>query len=434
MKYHVNIERLRSLLETRPALIKTVITLNEAVILSLMKRSKDRYNYKIYEFLPEDKKTPALSVIYALGSWRYSHKNNIPKEHFALFTKKQRLQLIEKDADFLKSLPDPTRTEFIAGIKSQRFNEIKFIPEHILDEEILILIAEHDGIVEEIPSKFWADETKGKQLLIELARKQQAIINRSDIPIQVYTTEALSEAFNDTVCLDRTDIPETLWTETLAQKALEAYVDNIHKIPTRLITESMCVEAARHVNLDKLPIKTYPVQVAYVATGSICPDDLPARIKNNPEFQKDVVRKNAEGRIQPASVVLLNGVAPLKGLINLKKLEARITEETWVELIKICPDSIRSIKKLAQTDAMIDALLSVSSPEVLDNLAPVINLIKIKKGHAPLLIGCESSILSSTINKFFKKDDPASKIVTQATSSTVEIEMSPKEFSSLNLA
>jgi len=432
MRYTADIVKFRDLLLNRPALIKCVTNLTVEQVLSFMfwidtweddegtPQSRPHSNLEIYTYLPDIIKEDKDLALKYVENNRWGGQRNLSKGLLESLNPEERLKLISisNKGSAIDVLPNPTKDEWTHAIFNHSYDEnICNVPEQFLDEDLLIQLVRNGG--KDIPESVWK-RPDAQQLLIKFTAADCDRFNDRDVPTSILTKEAL-ETYIDQAdkALNRDDIPPELWDEKLALKAVKSSGRNLHYIPQNLITEEMCIIAAvDEVLLEgSARFRTRPVLVAYISHfrlghfGWIKPMGklIPKSLKNDPSFQIDVAKEGGSTGIQ--------------ALLSLE--DVVITPETWLEILKISPECLKSLKKLDQTDDLIDAFLSQADPELIDKVAKYINLTKIRKEHAPLLIGCKSSIILSTIQKHLKNVSSVSG------KDIVEIEMAPGEYAKI---
>lgn len=429
MIYNVDKEKFLKLLLGRPALIKKITGLDESVATECVE-----FCSNCYDFLPTNLKESVKVVRAYIKDNKYRLKmREIPKCTLKQLTVTERKNLIDwsSNGNFIKELPDPEYEEWLHAA-SCGFNTIEEIPEQYRGRKSLYMkMAEglksgfHDPDYT-IPEKLWENETEGNKAAVEIVTLFDRMFKA--IPKKHITNDILKATLQGELYLKRNDIPDSAWDQLTADLAVNANTSNIEYVPERFVTESMAIQAARngvsiHKMISHIPDKEFTRTVLInIIAHSTTPfsendtDYLPDEI-NSLDFQIEVAKEN--------------------GLEGLTGIEDFIKPEYRTELLKICPEFIKIIPKLEQNDKIIDAFLSKATAEIIDDCANHINLGKIKKHHAPLLIGCTKNLILGVMEKKLrgcqrkKTTTPTEIIKTEKTTHTIEINVAPSDFAKI---
>jgi len=406
MKYSVDRGRFFKLLKNRPAMIRTVHGLDEALAIEAVEES-----YDVYYYLPDNLKTLKVSMALLNKEHLYGVKlEGIPQSVRDVLPIPFLKKFMKKWSDSAPYFPNMPYGCWLAAVENG-FNDFNKIPDSALTEELVLAAVKHAvsnsyKSTFEVPEKVWTEGLCDKAIGIYPEMFNQ-------IPMRMRTKHALGLALNhpnSSVFIAETEIPDESWDEGLALKAVQVEFNNIKAVPRKLVTKEMCLIAARKgLGISQLPVKDFDVYSACLAHGDFrYGDDINKKIPhlNDPKFQMAVCKENGA-----------------KGLENLKELGGVIKESTWVEMLKENPSVLRAVEKTTQTDEMIDAFFSSASTEIIDNLANCINLSKIHKEHVPMLIGCENDTLKVLINRKMKGPPKREKL----SESGVPIEIVPTE-------
>ena len=415
MKYQVDREKLISFIHSRPAMVKNVTNITEDLAMELFGTKKD-YSHKfvdIYGYLPEAAKTLKVTrrFIKISDSYRF-HINDIPDEIKKQLTKNDRVDIINKQDSTILNLPDPTVDEWTQAIEGG-FNNLDNIPRDIWTKEMLFAYINNTcgdiNDIKDIAMPLWTED-----LALKCAEVDSSTLEI--LPPRYLTKPVVTAALatSNEYCLDECheNIPDESWDEKLATKAVESTPYNISYIPARLITEKLCIAAARGISFEELPIKTYPVLIAYVA--------------GKPALGEEAVKKFRKALKPYESFKLIMDVLIAGGCIRtLLSLGYTIDEDTWMKILDLDPAYIQNIEKCDQTDDIIDKFFSMANAELIDDKAEAINLIKIKARHAPMLINCQNRLMVEIMNKYLKGDQ------TDTSDSTIEIDVPPSEYAKI---
>ena len=439
MRYNIDKEKFARLLQERPGLIKKIASLDEDSAAFFIEHAK-----KCYEYLTDEMKA-SVKVVRAYikdisEKGNYSRYRNtyfdidlIPTDTLAKLTLKERKQLIACSPykyKFFPRLPNKVYEEWLHAVKEIGY-PIEDVPEKYhtrksLYEAYARYIEKNYGTIHDaIPEKFWEIGTdQANKDLIDLIGVSRHFLKV--IPPKRITKEHLVAAFQsgEPLCLDDEkfeEIPRISWDKGIVALALKSDPHNIEIIPPSLLTENDALHCADEgVQLSQIPAQVLTrktrVHLAAVRSTPYTIDNSDT-ILHEVDFQCDVAEKG--------------------GRQGAKNIAEFVKPENRLAVLKRCPDFIRHIPKLEQTEKTIDVLLDSASPEKLDEVCEFINLGKIKKHHAPLLVGCTSNIILSTVEKKFKgvqrkiSETEAKQMKTKKTSFTTEINVAPVEFAKI---
>lgn len=437
MRYNVDIEKFARLLQERPGLIKKIASLDEDSAAFFIEHAK-----KCYEYLTDEMKASVKVVRSYIkdikdnyNSYRYTCFNLdlIPTDTLAKLTLRERKRLIAVSTykyDFFPRLPNKVYEEWLHAVKEIGY-PIEDVPEKYYTRKSLYeayarYIGANTGVVHgAIPEKFWeiGTDQANKDLVDIIGISCHFLMV---IPPKRITKEHLVAAFQSGERLslgneEFRQIPRISWDKGIVALALKSSPHNIEIIPPSLLTENDALHCADEgVELSQIPsqVLTRKVRVHLAAcrTAPYIIDDNDT-ILHEVDFQCDVAEKG--------------------GRMGAKNIAEFVKPENRLAVLKRCPDFIRYIPKREQIEKTIDVLLESASPEKLDEVCEFINLGKIKKHHAPLLVGCASNIILSTVEKKLKgaqrkmSDTEAKQMKTKKTSFTVEINAAPVDFAKI---
>jgi len=396
MKYYANRDNLIALLRQRPALVVNIPDITvQFVVDAIYKHATD-----ILQYLPA--KLRYDQAVYKARLLTNNIKSNELRSDpiravCKILNPEERLVAIEKTNGWIAPcLEDMTQSE-AHYILIHNSELLEHIPDLLIDHDLIARVVTNPDVrLFDIPEKYFADPVKGKTLAMTCVARDPDYV-QSIIPPQCIDRDVLTACLKDDVRLPQ-GIPESSWTQDLAQKAIECSQLNIEAIPKQFLTEDLCVQAADHGYRSFDPdLLTDRVLASCLANCHNKAEEL-SRI-NDPTFQLLVARY---GR---------------KGMVNLTSYKASITHETWIEAIKINPECILAVVPKDQTNEMVDAFITHASIEAIDKFCDQINIGKIKKCHAPLLLGCKKDRILTCIEKFLSPPEP--------TPGSVAIDLSP---------
>ena len=435
MKYNVDKEQFINLLRDRPALIKKITSLDEDSAAFFIKEVHVCYKYITHELQKSVKVVRAYIHEGATTNLYCSSYNHfdfklIPVSALAQLTTEERKHLIKRTHyyvyDFVNILPNKNYEEWLEAV-AQGY-PIKDVPEEYHTRKSLYLAMamyykEHSEVPQQvIPEIFWLkDPDQADKDLVEAIKIENEVIKT--IPPKRITNAHLVAGFQSgslNLCDEKfLEIPKYSWNRAVASMALDKDAGNIQIIPESLLTEDDAIFCAdKGVNAQNIPdsILTRKVWIHLVVKRNTTFDPTDNDDKHpqftDLKFQIDVAKQGYKGA---------------------KNLVFFIKPENYCTILKVCPEFIRCIPKLEQTSKTIDTLLESASPEVLDEISEYINMGKIKKEHAPLLVGCASNLILSTMEKKFKgvTKHEVEHIETVKTKTTIEINVAPVEFSKI---
>lgn len=429
MKYNINKDNYVRLLWNRPALIKKIVSLDEDTAAFFVKGARGCYEYLPYKLqasvkvvrayiheTPEGKELLNREVKFSL----------IPLQALEQLNTKERIALIKRfhEGAMIKNFIEPCYNEWLEAVK-MGFDPLS-VPEKFHDRKTLYVAAAKYYYKENctypnftIPDVFWQKNPKhANESLIEMLEicprmihciSPERITKRHLVAVFHKATHSdIGLSFNEDKWLR---IPLSSWDTDTVEMALTVDPASIGIVPEKYLTESDALKCAKNDRVweETIPesLHTRRVLVSLAATDMSFSTSSYKGLVTDLSFQLDVIKES--------------------GFYSAKALNNFIEPENYTKVLSICPKYIQLIPKLKQTDEIIDALLGAPA-NVIDNIAKHINLGKIKKCHAPLLIGCESLIILSTIEKKLKGRHTETK---KKTSHSVEIDMAPGEFANI---
>jgi hypothetical protein len=401
MKYSVDKEKFFALLRIRPALVKTVVNLTEEDCIDFFTQNYNSVSYGLsgicinfYLNLPQALQTLAVTRKYirAVKEGRFD-LGPVPKEVLAQFTKNDRKICIKAMPESVEELPNVTAEEWLLAV-SEGYSNFETIPEKLITADMVIAALRNDeDFNSNLPARLWSNE-----FALELVRVSPSAICM--IPKDLITNEILK------LCLakinDEIKIPDSAWDQATAEAAvvIEDCENNIELIPKQFKTEQVNILAARnHANFKDLNVKTYPVIVAHTTYGNN------SYWSGHDENSYKRIRKIIKGKetqfiwdvLQEANI----DCASVANDLLLFKIGLTISNDLWLEILKKYPGCIARIPKSDQTPEMVDAFLSAASPELIDKYSEIINLMRVREHHAPLLMGCKKAVWQEIRNKYF---------------------------------
>jgi hypothetical protein len=434
MRYDVNKDNYVRILWNRPALIKKIVSLDEDTAAFFVLAAR-----KCYGYLPNKLQASVKVVqayIHETPEWKnssYSSKgvtlSLIPQHALEQLPAKDRKNLIRRSysGKIIDSFIEPSYEEWLEAVKNGY--SIYDVPEKYYNRKTLYIAMAHHYKDEScfsdftIPDMFWENgsEVASKSLIEVIQVCPQMILC---IPPHRITNAHLITAFqtkDECVSLEEDKwlkIPLPSWNHATVQMALVSEQSNIRIVPEKYLTEDDAIKCAKGYNVseENIPasLLTRKVLVSLAANRNceFSPNSdysIYGTLLRELDFQLDVLREG--------------------GFSAAKILNEYFNSHFYPEIIEVCPEYIQLIPKLEQTDKIIDAFLGAPA-EIIDKMAKHINLGKIRGHHAPLLIGCEDSIIVSTIEKKLKGTQRSKSTKTRKTPHSVEIDLAPAEFAS----
>ena len=447
MKYNVDKKKFRTLLYSRPALIKKVVDLDESDAAFFVEKGKH-----LYEFLPMELRTN-LKVVRAYikdegetdpyNRYRYRRFNakKIPLSVLDKLTPDERKILIRNACsswngyEFFDSLPDKTYEEWLEAVKCGY--KINDVPEEYRTRKSLYkayafrIREDHTNTVHDtITEEFWTTANADSDIeeLIKYTRHFIEVVPPTRVKKE-HLIAAFQSGADLTLATDYENIPSSSWDRGVITMALKCNKDNIRIIPPSLLNENDAITAANDgVDFNYIPpqIVTRKVKI-HIAAHRIGGYDT--EYGGKPEFN-DVYDPDFQ------EAVLKEG-----GRHACDNIQCFVKREDRHRMLAACPFFIKYIPKLEQTEKTIDILLENASREDLNGnfIAQFINLGKIKKHHAPILVGCDHNLLVTAMEKRFrgiKKAKKMSKEEAEAmqekkTGWTIAIDIAPGEFAKI---
>lgn len=448
MKYQVERLKFIQYLKDNPSIIKMAKNLDEELCLTFIRRhtkeneNDHKYNKSFLRTffinLPDHLKTVKVSRAYfkiaSKKDWLII--SELPKDYLNDMTAKERKELIECRSDAIELLSNTTAEEWLLAVSKEYngYTDIDKIPANFWSEELLKAVVSQqyfDGTRQEaehynIPG-LW-----NKRLALDVAAIDPSSI--MIMPKHLIDTEVLSIAINhnESYNLLRGDlnVPDEAWTLDLVKEAVGTCGDVILKVPKFLITEEVRIIAARSGCIPDIKKASYEVAIAYTASHAIrswtshgirswmntdeCFVNFFSKIKDKEKIVFDIL---AEASSIDSSFNTC--------FENFKSLDITLNEDLWIKIFKLYPTCIQHLEKINQTKEMVDAFFSAASIETMDRMAQFINLNKIKAEHTPLMVGCESAILTEVMNKYLRGDN------NEAAENLIELEMAPSAYAKI---
>jgi hypothetical protein len=422
MKYNVNKDNYASLLWNRPTLIKKITSLDEDTAAFFVKAARRCYEYLPYELQASVKVVRVYIDSVTPEKTNYSSGVNlelIPQHALEQLDTKERIVLIRNSNNgaMINNFREPCYKEWLEAVKVG-FDPMS-VPEKFHNRKTLYVAAAYNyksGYLLPnfiIPGVFWENDSEtASKSLIEMIQVCPQMIDC--IPPQritnahlvtAFQTKDYSLGFNEDRWLE---IPLCSWNHATVQMALTTDATSIRIVPERYLTEADAIKCAKNKNVseENIPtsLHTRRVLVSLAATNKNFPVSSYGGLPADLSFQLDVIKEG--------------------GFDSATALYEYIERNNYTKILNICPEFIQLIPKLEQTEAVIDVILGAPA-EVIDKIAENINLGKIKKHRAPLLIGCENPIIISTIEKKLKG---VHKGIKRKTPHSVEIDMAPGDY------
>ena len=450
MKYNVDKKKFRALLVNQPRQIKKV-SLDEGTAAYLVEGAPS-----CYEYIQDDELRASVKVVRAyikelmkkIETTAYSggprrNLRLIPRRALGELTLTERKFLIKFQYEITDMLPDKVYAEWLCAV--EQGYPIRDVPEKYWKRTTLYqaygkYIKNCGGRIvhDKMPDVYWERDPEENRIrsgpigeeLVDIIRKSPYFIEV--IPPTRVTKAMLIAAFQSGKEIDLTEeykrIPFSSWDRGVVALALNCNMKNIDITPPSLLTEDDAISAAeKGIGFDYIPVqiltRKVKVHVAahryseYSAHNPAYADDFPEL--RDVAFQCDVVSLENE----------IHG--PKRGVKNIQDF---VKPEDREAVLEANPYFIEYIPKLEQTDDIINILLSKATPGVLDVVAEFINLGKIKKFHAPLLVGCTNNLILSTIEKKLKGPPQRNSVEhaeTVQNSSTIEITATPVDYSKI---
>lgn len=403
MKYFVNIDKLAEFIGKRPGLIKKILNPTEELLVKAISSSPD--SKKFLSFIPMNLRTLAVVRGY-INSRRYYGINmkSIPQNVINQFTQEDKNNILESRCGLIEEFQNPTKDDWLFALK-KGYKNFEKVPKNIWNQDLVLEVLE-DCKYNVVDFKFdipglWTEDFALKVLDI-------SNVFLKLVPKSLITRPVLTSGLRERIDLEGIDIPDSSWTEELADQALECSSCNWRSLPIKYLTkERICKIAKEEGVWDELPIKDYDVFVAYI---SGCDKDNIPDIKiidyskkfNIKKFVTDVTKAGAHPGIFEA-------------------LEIKLTKELWLDILTANPENIRYIDKIDQTETMVDVVLNNANIETLDSLDRFINMGKIKAHHAPLLLESKSPFFREIVRKHLQG-------IGSQSAGTVEIDLAPTDY------
>jgi len=450
MKYNVDKKKFAKLLINRPTVIKKVSSLDEDMAAYLIEASPT-----CYQHLGSAVLRASIKVVraYIKRLWQEADPYNsslhhhidirlIPRDTLRRLEMKERKMLLKRKThamvDIMRSYL--TYDEWLYAVENGQ--TIRDVPEEYWKRTTLwrayakqIKGADSGKKHVLLPDVYWEkDSQKASESLVDMVRDCPFFV--TVIPPKRVTKEHLMATFQSGKEIhlgeDYRDIPTSSWDRGVAVLAINSDRRNIDIIPTNLLTEDDALRTAQESLCGFIPEKllTRKVKISIAAHK---------HMEYSSGKDSDYRRSDAEHfpelndvSFQLAVVSLENKHGPQRGVRNIQEF---VTPANRTLILEANPYFMQFIPKLEQTDEIINIFLSKATPKVLDDMAEYINMGKIKKSHAPLLIGCTNNLILSTAEKKLKRTrrtkNATEHIETKKNTNTVEITVAPVEFAKI---
>lgn len=419
MKYIVDRKKFADLLGKRPALVKAA-RLTENTCAKLIYEVSPYKRSDVYEYLPENLKTLKVTRAYiksfrkedeGRGLFKY---DSIPLHIRKKLEPSERLAILNINKNLIKKFDSPTKEEWEFVI-SEGYQDVENVPADVWTQDLILKAFENIHYWRYTNELFSSLENIWSEDFVrKVVSKNPNLINL--VPSKFITKEVLAIVLsaNERIELKDIQIPADAWTQELADAAVKNYGGDITCIPQKFINDNNKKEAARQGFFNEVNDKSYPVLVAYVAHNW---------------FNKQLL-ESVEDKEKLVIDVLMEAVSnnpnPVRALGNfIEEMEMNISEDLWIKILKILPEALNLIPKNNQTEAIINAFMDVSTPEIIDKCAEHIDLRKLKAKDMPLLINCKSRIIAGLMEKFMKCDCEDMKAPSDE---CIEIDVAPSEY------
>jgi len=408
MKNAIKKETFLKAVAFKPALVKKLTSFNEDLIVEAVRK-----NNKCIDYLEPAQKTARVYGAF-LRCNRYADPSKIPANIWKDIPKSDLKALLKHSPDVIEDMPHATYEMWLESIKHGYRDNLDDVPDTFITPELMEIAWNKNGSIH-IKEKFWTQE------LAEKAVKQAPIIiNR--IPKHLITAEMLRLGLKTGLNLgyEVWDIP--VWTEELADQAVQSHGWNIKILPQKFVTKERILVAIENwtLNFDEIQEQfhdDWDIQVKAVACCNA--HNLSTPRLSDPKFHAAVLKISA-GITDSHSVPTFRAAKYLRDV-------------NWNMIVEEIPLAIACVAKTDQTDQMINAFLQSVDIKIIDEYVrqEKINLSKLKKEHAPFLIGTENSNLQSLLERKLNPPKKETVKTIKIKGDTVEIEMSPKEFNNL---
>lgn len=445
MKYYLDKEAFAKLLCKRPTLIKKVNLENIDLIAYLVKHAREPYEFlplklqrninivRAYIFMSKEERRSRSDYAYPSSVQRSPDFSNIPTPALNELTETERIDLIKRSYQIITRFSNTTFNEWV--VAARLGIDFKELPkEHYGRKELWEAMVRHlekynTSPEWEIPEVFWQRDKNAEKALLSILEFYPEFIQA--IPSKRITSAMLRIIFQSgsTILLKKekfSSIPREAWNERLVSLALKADASNIQTVPLNFITKKTAIAAADvNVSIKDIPPTLMCREVRAHIAAHYHPFLSHGYVDDPDEFDPQFFKDLKDPTFQIEVAKLKNGV---------KNIHRYIKPDNRIAVLKACPVFLEYIPKLEQTDEIINTFLQNADPEEIDKVCKFINLGKIKRKHAPLLIGCEKQLILTTIEKKLK-GTPRKKntevVQTKKTSVSVEIDIPPTEYAKI---
>ena len=214
------------------------------------------------------------------------------------------------------------------------------------------------------------------------------------IPQEYVTTARLKYVFQKDKDLQLHYMPETAWDAELAFMATTGNARNLRHIPAQFVTKEICLRAILNNPEDIADVPTKLID-EYLALTAMSSGAMTNTVKYiPPKYMTTALLMKLAERDNNKSYNALTCF----GIQNYL-LCKEVSSEEWVAVLKICPRALGHIAKEKQSDEMISVFFQSASLELIDFLHNKINLARIKKEHAPFLIGSKQKLFQDLVTR-----------------------------------
>jgi hypothetical protein len=412
-------EKFLHYLSDHPAAIKKLIDPSENTLADCVAQ-----NYKCMEFIPKDKQTETViktyleKNTYGHGSESYLAKN---KEVAAKLSPETVEKFLKKNnRSNIIYFPQATKEMWIESAKEGYLQvDFKDIPEAVVCEELIGNLIEngynYSSFIEQIPESLWTEN------LIKIAlTKDGDYINY--LPKSLVTKKWVKYAVKKE-SVRSLHIPAELWDKDLAEYV--AAKTDLPYIPVALRSKEVCLKSiydcmlSGNENIPEDLWKDKDIQIAYACKGTYhIEENVPAIKKlsfQTEALQVIISRIAADGEGKADVECLLDNMKPFI--------------KDWIPILKLWPEAIKRIPKPDQTpEQIMTALQSRTVRDSMEVIATNLNLAKVTKEMAPLLLSVENSVVKDFVCRKFAPPKRADS----ATVSEVIVDITPEEFRNIN--
>lgn len=385
----------RRIIVDRPAMVRNLINPTTETI-------ADTFfgNRKTFDYAPREWRNKEVMEIYiklmAKDGWGHlSNLEKFPRRVRDSIDKNLVRTLMKKHCNAIKyfSMPYEDWIKYV----SQPGADYSYmdIPEDT--EEILVAAIKHNSnIAREIPHSKWT-----ATLATRTVSDNSEVINH--VPESLRTLDLYRIALRNPIDLSER-IPEESCDQALADQATLSG-NNLGCVPDKFKTRDMCLRCLKTEPkcFNDIPMRFRDEEMTIaVMTGTNLTywidslndhSDHPLRAENKLGYSYWMSQDSLLLNLAKKDQELWDKDHDY-GLWGLENYQAKKRINNWAEIIKVSPISLKHLEKTNQTQEIIDAFFSSASIEVLDYLAQEhINLMRIKKDHAPFLIGCNNETL-----------------------------------------